>query len=512
MKKILPFLVISCFIVLILTFDAVAQLPVSAYNITTRNATAATNTSVGWNLSGGSYLNTTTFTNLYGQRSGGAAGIERVVAGFTIGANSYTPRPRPNGRPFDNVVINRHPSIPGDTINTLYEHTTNVGNNLYLEPSYLPNFEDVVNSFVCNRGSDNTFSNSPTTQANIERIDLIINAGILCTAPNFQGFLINERNGNDNFKVAAITSLNGSNLVNGLGSLVNIVVASGHWGTVGPAFISKVMSRRTGTDVNLRVKQDIPLQTVSGVYISMAALGISNGTRIYGLAVFPNDVTSAMNLITLTNVPSNTDAGANGGLDMMAGGGYFAESSVLPLRLKDFIATVKNSTSVLDWKAESQVNVSHFEVERSTGTPDKFVRIAKVDATGYNQSYSYTDVTLPAAVAVYYRLKMVDGDASYSYSPIVKASVNATGNYQLYPTIASPGQTLYLSVLRGTTLLPESRELIVTDAAGKTVYRSRIAGAGTITLPTGNLGKGVYAVMIRGSVEPAAAPLRFVLQ
>lgn len=500
----------SCML-LLKTTAVVAQTAVTSYSITTRNATSTTNTSAGWNP-GSPYPTSTTYTNLYGQRSGGGAGIERVVSGFNIGTNSYTPRPRPNGRPFDNVVVNRHPSIPGDTVNTLYEYSSNVGNNLYMEPSYLPNFEDVVNSFVCNRGSDNTFSNSPTTQANIERIDLIINSGILCSAPNFQGFLINERNGNDNFKVAAITSLNGSNLVNGLGSLVNIVVASGHWGAVGPSFVSKVMSRRTGSDIDLRVKQDIGSQTVSGVYISMAALGITNGTRIYGLAVFPNDVTSAMNLITLTNVPSNTDAGANGGLDMMAGGGYFFESSVLPLRLTDFTATVKNNTAVLDWKAESQVNVSHFELERSTGAPDQFVRIAQVTATGYNQSYSYTDASLPAGVAVYYRLKMVDGDATYSYSPIVRASVNATGNYQLYPTLATTGQTLYLSLVRGTVLAPKSREVIITDAAGKTVYRSRISATGTIALPTGNLGKGVYAVIIKGADEPAAAPLRFVLQ
>jgi hypothetical protein len=507
MKQFLPFLATFMFFIMLNPANTFAQTAVTSYNITTRNATATSNTSNGWNAAA-PYPTSTTYTNFYGQRNGGAAGIERVVAGFNIGANSYTPRPRPSGNPFDNVVINRHPSIPGDTVNTLYEYSSNATTNLYIEPSYLANFEDVVNSFVCNRGSDNTFSNSPTTQANIERIDLIVNGGILCTSPTFQGFLINERNGNDNFKVAAITSLNGSNLVNGLGSLVNIVVASGHWGQVGPAFISKVMSRRTGSDPNLRPKQDIVSQTVSGVYISFSALGIANGTRIYGLAVFPNDVTAAMNLITLADVPSNTDAAANGGLDMMAGGGYFAESSVLPLTLTDFSARVKNNAAQLLWRAESQVNVSHFEIERSTGTPDRFAKIGTTPAIGFNQSYSYTDALLPAGVPVYYRLKMVDLDASFTYSSIVKATVNAQQSYQLYPTIASRGETVYLSATRAGT--DAYREVMLTDAAGKTVYRTRMNQTGSTALVTGQLAAGVYTVTIKTADE--ATNIRLVIR
>ncbi len=88
------------------------------------------------------------------------------------------------------------------------------------------------------------------------------------------------------------------------------------------------MSRRTGTDANLRAKQDIGSQTISGVFISFSSLGIAAGTTIYGISLFPADVTAGMDLTGLTNVPSNTDAGANGGLDMMAGGGYFQGSTV----------------------------------------------------------------------------------------------------------------------------------------------------------------------------------------
>lgn len=505
MKKVLQLLATAGISIFCNTAQSVAQTAVTAYNITSQTPATTSNTSAGWNLAA-PYPNSTTYTNFYGQRNGGAAGVERVVTGFNIGASSYIPRPRPGGRPFDNVVINRHPSIPGDTVNTLYEYTAGAGNNLFFEPSYLPNLQDVINSFVCNRGSDNTFSNSPTTQANIERIDLIINGGIICNSPTFQGFLINERNGNDNFKVAAITALNGSNLVSGLGNLVSIITTN--WGAVGPSFISRVMSRRTGSDPNLRAKQDIASQTISGVYISFSNLGITNGTRIYGLAVFPNDVTSAMDLVGLTNVPSNTDAGANGGLDMMAGGGYFVQSSLLPLQLKDLKAAVKNTDVVLTWAGESQVNVSHFEIERSTGTPDKFEKIGKVDASGFNQSYLFIDAVVPQGKALYYRLKMVDKDDSYSYSSVVRAAVSVKQSYQLIPSVAKRGEVVYLSsreLINGV-----AKELTIMNGNGQVVYTSRILQNGVVPIQTSQLSAGIYVLKIQTETEVTL--LRFMVQ
>jgi hypothetical protein len=505
MKRALQLLATGGISVLCNPVQSVAQTAVTAYNITSQIPATASNTSAGWNAAA-PYPTSTTYTNFYGQRNGGAAGSERVVAGFNIGANSYIPRPRPGGKPFDNVVINRHPSIPGDTVNTLYEYSASSGNNLYFEPSYLPNLQDVINSFVCNRGSDNTFSNSPTTQANIERIDLIINGGVVCNFPSFQGFLINERNGNDNFKVAAITSLNGSNLVSGLGNLVSVLTTN--WGVVGPSFVSRVMSRRTGSDPNLRAKQDIASQTVSGVYISFSNLGITNGTRIYGLAVFPNDVTSAMDLVGLTNVPSNTDAGANGGLDMMAGGGYFVQSSILPLQLKNLEASVKNTDVALTWAGESQINVSHFEIERSTGTPDKFEKIGKVDASGLNQSYSFTDVSVPQGKALYYRLKVVDNDDSYSYSSVVRAAVSIKQSYQLIPSVAKRGEVVYLSSRELTNGL--AKELTIMNGNGQVVYASRILQNGVVPIQTSQLSAGLYVLKIQTETEVTL--LRFMVQ
>jgi hypothetical protein len=430
MKKF--YLAAACCAFVYLSFS---QTPVSSYTITNDVVNTVSNHSnQGWTI-GSDYQTTTTYTNTYAQTNSGGSGLERRVTGFTIGATSYSPVPRPGGLPFDQVLINRHPAVSGDTINTLYEYTASTGNNLYYAPRYVGTLDGVINSFVCNRGSDNTFSNSPSTQANIERIDLLINSGTVCYYPSQQGFLINERNGNDAFKVAAITSLTVGNTVNTLGTLTNVV--TGNWGAVGPAFVSRVMSRRTGSDVNLRAKQDIGSQTVAGVFISFASLGITPGTRIYGLSVFPNDVTAAMNLITLADVPSNTNSGVNGGLDMMAGGGYFVQSNILPLQLESFKGAIQQNNIRLQWNTLVETHVSRYEIERALGTTRPFITIGTVNAG--NNDYQFTDMNAKAANGnpFLYRLKMIDQDGRFTYSNVLSFRFASSTGISLYPSVIS---------------------------------------------------------------------------
>ncbi len=486
MKRILPFLL------LISITELSAQTAITSYTIVNDAPASSSNTSLGWNTSG-AYNNTTSYTNFYGQRNGGAAGIERRVTGFSIGALTYSALPRPGGLPYDNVIINRHPSLPGDTINTLYEYTANAGNNLFYEASYLPTLSAVINSLVCNRGSDNTFSNRPTTQANIERIDEIINTGINCTVPARQGFLVNERAGNDNFKVAAITSLT-SGTVNTLGSLVNVLVAA--WGKVGPAIVSKVLSK-TSLDLNLRVKQDIGSQIISGVFISFADLGISIGTKVYGLSIFPNDVTAAMNLVTLVNVPTDTDAGASGGLDMMAGGGFFVENTVLPLNLTSFNGRAVDNNINLYWKTENQFNFSRFELERSLNSGNDFEKISTINAVSNPQgNYNFSDINIAQrnSKTYLYRLKMINMDGSFSYSNTVAFKFSKTISFSVFPNVITQSQTFNIQIADNGNF--DKYNISIIDNTGRIVKNMRELQNGQYPVNSTDFGLGIYFIKI----------------
>lgn len=464
-----------------------SQTAVTAMAISNVSPVTTNHTSDGWTLASSPYSSGTSYTNHYGQTSSGA-GVERVVTGFSIGSLNYVKIPASGGLPFSKVSIKRHPSVAGMVINTLYENTAPSGTNNYFRPGYLGGLDQVINSFTCNRGSDNLFANVGSTNSNIERMDLILTAGISATNPSARGILINERNGNDAFKVAPILSLDGSGEVATLGALLN--VPSSAWGSVGPSITSTVMSRELGVDSFLRPKQDIGSQTVSGVFITLSEMGIAAGTTIYGVALFPNDVTSAMDLVGLTDVPSNTTEAAGGGLDMMAGGGFFAESSTLPVHFISFNASAAGGSGLLEWKVSNERNVHHYEIERSApDRPSLFEQIGSlpVQSTGdLTNTYRFTDKRSNAGTT-FYRIRQVDNDNGYSYSDmaIVKQELYGTPEFSLFPNPAF--DVLHIQV-KAANDAKASVSLLSPD--GRLMHRSEQAvNAGNNTLSIGELGR-----------------------
>lgn len=406
-----------------------AQTPVTSYLFSNRtSAVTSTHTASGWNSSS-PFASSSTFTLNYGQSSGGG-GLERELTGFNIGTRSYSRAAGNMGNPFTKVTVNRHPLMAGDTINMFYEFSSSGSGALLLSPSYVANLEDVVNSYVCNRGSDNLFSNSPTTRSNIERLDLIRGNGLFVTDAWQQGFLINERGGNDNFKVAAILAINGSQTVTALGPL--LTVSSASWGRVGPSITTRVMSRRTGSDVHSRPKEDISAQTISGVYISLADLGVSNGSTVYGVCLFPNDVSSSMDLIGLTNVPTTTNQNTDGGLDMVAGMGYFVENHILPQENWFFKVEPQQKTALLQWQTAPDARFEKYLIERSYDGVN-FSILDTVSPT-IQQVLTYRDTrSITSSAVVYYRIRGVKQDGNSVFSPIEQLTAAAASGFRIFP-------------------------------------------------------------------------------
>ncbi len=94
--------------------------------------------------------------------------------------------------------------------------------------------------------------------------------------------------------------------------------------------------------------------------------------------------------------------------------------SFLPVKYSSFNASVVSNAVNLMWVTESELNNSHFEVERSTdGVNFKKVGVVVNGIINGNtaKSYTYTDNSINTNdVVVYYRLKQVDFDGRYAYS------------------------------------------------------------------------------------------------
>lgn len=74
----------------------------------------------------------------------------------------------------------------------------------------------------------------------------------------------------------------------------------------------------------------------------------------------------------------------------------------------------------LAWATASEKNSAAFDVERSLDGFG-FERLGTVTATGSSntlRTYGFVDAKLPGAARLYYRLKQVDGDGTFAYSPV----------------------------------------------------------------------------------------------
>lgn len=300
------------------------QSPIASYNTLSSNPVASSNASNGLIGSNG-FSSTTSYTHFYGSTASGT-GINREILSVTVAGIEYKRAPKEDGKSFDIVQHRKHPSLPGNVINSLFEVSGTSGNNLYYFPEYVNTIDELVNSYFINRGVDNVFSNTASTSSNIERIDLLNLNGVIAQDTERQGFVINERNGNDNIKVAIIKELDTDNNPIAYGPLLTIAMAD--WGRNGPTISTRVMTRDTLSDPFFRPKENVGAQTVSGVFFSLSNLNLTVGEVFYGFSIFPNDVSDANDLVGLSDFPIDTDGTVNGGADLLAGSGFFSYTPV----------------------------------------------------------------------------------------------------------------------------------------------------------------------------------------
>ncbi|AHJ95882.1 hypothetical protein Hsw_0287 [Hymenobacter swuensis DY53] len=167
----------------------------------------------------------------------------------------------------------------------------------------------------------------------------------------------------------------------------------------------------------------------------------------------------------------------------------FPLSTPLPVELMQFSAMPEGLQAVrLNWATASEVNSAHFEVQRSLDGRT-FVAVGTVAAAGSSMAsrrYTLLDAWPPAVAVLYYRLRQVDQDGTFSYSPV--RVVSRTTVLYLYPNPASNGAVTLMGAPPGTAVM-------VLDALGRPVLRTTADATGTarLLLPAAQLA-GLYLV------------------
>jgi len=143
------------------------------------------------------------------------------------------------------------------------------------------------------------------------------------------------------------------------------------------------------------------------------------------------------NVLTTGNISSNT-------LSTFGSFTFGSTSFALPLTLVQFSAFKSNGNAVVNWTTSDEINVSHYELERSDDGL-QFYQIANLAARNLSaqQQYEFTD-TRALSTVTYYRLRSVDADGKTTVSKVVSVRNNDVSDK--YLTIVNPASnTIHIS-------------------------------------------------------------------
>ncbi len=174
----------------------------------------------------------------------------------------------------------------------------------------------------------------------------------------------------------------------------------------------------------------------------------------------------------------------------------------LPVTLLSFKAEKQENTAQLTWQTTEEKDFSHFDIERSVDARN-WQGIGRVkgravsgdtdyeDKSTSGSVYRFTD-SRPGPGIVFYRLKMVDLDGTFSYSPIESISFGeGSALANAYPNPSQRGM-IKLDV-KGITPI----NIKVYDLSGRQVNVSaRSMEAGAYELDFSRAAPGVYSIII----------------
>ncbi|MGC4101473.1 LamG-like jellyroll fold domain-containing protein [Ferruginibacter sp.] len=156
--------------------------------------------------------------------------------------------------------------------------------------------------------------------------------------------------------------------------------------------------------------------------------------------------------------------------------------TALPVTLVSFYGSKQNNDAQLQWITANEINIKRYEVERSDDGRN-FIAIGSVNPG--NTTYSFTDANVFSSRAlVYYRLRSVDIDARFTYSPIIKLATKVNA-LNIFPNPVKDVVTI--SGLQQKGML----RLFAVD--GKLIQQ-QVVRSQTLTLDLGKLNAGTYVL------------------
>jgi hypothetical protein len=156
---------------------------------------------------------------------------------------------------------------------------------------------------------------------------------------------------------------------------------------------------------------------------------------------------------------------------------------------------VQNGTTLLQWTTASERNNKGFYIERSPNGVNfatiDFVQARDNGNSTLSRAYQFTDLK-PLPGDNYYRLRQVDFDGQFAYSPIRKVHIGDMNNFTVYPN-PLPAEFFIKTNTSGPL------QVIIYDANGRSLMQQQVQGmAGQgVSVRRPNLPAGIYFMEAR---------------
>jgi hypothetical protein len=170
-------------------------------------------------------------------------------------------------------------------------------------------------------------------------------------------------------------------------------------------------------------------------------------------------------------------------------------AQALPVSLVYFNTTEINDQTVeINWKVETEINTDKYIIERSRNSFE-FEKIGEIVSLGNNSStYTFVDKDAKAGIN-YYRLKIIEKNFKYEYSPIRFTNLKSNALvFDLWPNPSQSNQKVMLEWYSKKNR-QNSAFIELIDLSGRKLQKYYIEnGFNELLLP--NLSSGVYMLVV----------------